>query len=159
MGDKSKVTPKQQAENTKILQGLLALPENRFCAECNSRGPRWASVNLGIFLCFRCSGIHRSLGVHISQVRSITLDTWLPNQVKKMQDTGNERAREYYEFHRPESSPRPKESSDARTIEQFARAKYERKSWIRKDSDPQPEKSANERVKVILALFRMWFIM
>ena len=45
------------------------------------------------------------------------------------------------------------------TIEQFARAKYERKSWIRKDSDPQPEKSANERVKVILALFRMWFIM
>ena len=32
------------------------------------RGPRWASVNLGIFICMQCSGIHRSLGVHISKV-------------------------------------------------------------------------------------------
>ncbi|CAL5402949.1 unnamed protein product [Camellia sinensis] len=31
-------------------------------------GPRWASVNLGIFVCMQCSGIHRSLGVHISKV-------------------------------------------------------------------------------------------
>ncbi|RVX08587.1 putative ADP-ribosylation factor GTPase-activating protein AGD15 [Vitis vinifera] len=32
-----------------------------------SRAPRWASVNLGIFICMQCSGIHRSLGVHISK--------------------------------------------------------------------------------------------
>ena len=35
---------------------------------CSCRGPRWASVNLGIFICMQCSGIHRSLGVHISKV-------------------------------------------------------------------------------------------
>lgn len=35
------------------------------------RGPRWASVNLGIFICMQCSGIHRSLGVHISKVHKI----------------------------------------------------------------------------------------
>ena len=34
------------------------------------RGPRWACVNLGIFICMQCSGIHRSLGVHISKVLS-----------------------------------------------------------------------------------------
>ena len=35
------------------------------------RAPRWASVNLGIFVCIQCSGIHRSLGVHISKVQQI----------------------------------------------------------------------------------------
>ena len=37
-------------------------------AHFSCRGPRWASVNLGIFICMECSGIHRSLGVHISKV-------------------------------------------------------------------------------------------
>ena len=44
-------------------------------------GPRWASRNLGIFLCIRCAGIHRNLGVHISKVKSVNLDTWTPEQI------------------------------------------------------------------------------
>jgi stromal membrane-associated protein len=44
-------------------------------------GPRWASWNLGIFLCIRCAGIHRNLGVHISKVKSVNLDSWTPEQV------------------------------------------------------------------------------
>ena len=44
-------------------------------------GPRWASWNLGIFLCIRCAGIHRNLGVHITKVKSVNLDTWTPEQV------------------------------------------------------------------------------
>lgn len=43
---------------------------------CPSAGPRWASMNLGIFVCLNCSGIHRRLGVHISKVKSVTLDGW-----------------------------------------------------------------------------------
>ena len=31
--------------------------------------------------CLRCAGIHRNLGVHISKVRSVNLDSWTPQQV------------------------------------------------------------------------------
>lgn len=44
-------------------------------------GPRWASWNLGIFLCIRCAGIHRNLGVHVSRVKSVNLDSWTAEQV------------------------------------------------------------------------------
>ncbi|KAA8542920.1 hypothetical protein F0562_024072 [Nyssa sinensis] len=89
-----------------ILEGLLKLPENRECADCWSKAPRWASVNLGIFICMQCSGIHRSLGVHISKVRSTTLDTWLPEQVAFMQSMGNEKANSYWEAELPPSFDR-----------------------------------------------------
>ena len=45
-------------------------------------GPRWASWNLGIFMCIRCAGIHRNLGVHISRVKSVNLDSWTPEQIE-----------------------------------------------------------------------------
>lgn len=44
-------------------------------------GPRWASWNLGIFLCMRCAGKHRNLGVHVSKVKSVDLDTWTAEQL------------------------------------------------------------------------------
>ncbi|KAJ0106325.1 hypothetical protein Patl1_19331 [Pistacia atlantica] len=82
MNGKASVSKELDARHSKILEGLLKLPENRECADL---APRWASVNLGVFICMQCSGIHRSLGVHISKVRSTTLDTWLPEQVAFMQ--------------------------------------------------------------------------
>ena len=45
-------------------------------------GPRWASWNLGVFMCIRCAGIHRNLGVHVSRVKSVNLDSWTPEQIE-----------------------------------------------------------------------------
>lgn len=55
----------------------------------------WASVNNGVFLCLTCSGLHRGMGVHISQVRSLTLDSWSDRQLKSMSLGGNKNMREY----------------------------------------------------------------
>lgn len=70
---------------------ILALPGNETCADCGSTQVNWASINLGITLCIECAGIHRSLGVHLSKVRSLTLDTevWSPEIVQLMLSLGN----------------------------------------------------------------------
>lgn len=139
MNEKANVSKELNAKHRKILEGLLRLPENRECADCKTKGPRWASVNLGIFICMQCSGIHRSLGVHISKVRSATLDTWLPEQVTFIQSMGNEKANSYWEAELPPNYDRV-------GIENFIRAKYEEKRWVPKDGKPSsPARGREEK--------------
>ena len=117
----------EQRRLLKRLDACLKRPENQLCADCPSRQPRWASVNLGIFICTNCSGIHRSLGVHISFVRSTTLDTWKEKQVVDMETMGNDRANAYWEARLP---PGAKPTSSALpVVEKYIRAKYERKMY------------------------------
>lgn len=61
---------------SRLLQVVRDADEgNNWCADCGSSSKvEWVSINLGIVLCIECSGIHRSLGTHISKIRSLTLD-------------------------------------------------------------------------------------
>ncbi|XP_019443985.1 PREDICTED: probable ADP-ribosylation factor GTPase-activating protein AGD5 isoform X1 [Lupinus angustifolius] len=116
--------------NYQRIGSVLIAKLSMYLAGSEIIGPRWASVNLGIFICMQCSGIHRSLGVHISKVRSATLDTWLPDQVAFIQSLGNEKANSYWEAELPPHYDRV-------GTENFIRAKYEEKRWVSRDGKPK----------------------
>ncbi|KIK94685.1 hypothetical protein PAXRUDRAFT_431741 [Paxillus rubicundulus Ve08.2h10] len=110
--------------NAKILRELVRQPDNKVCADCKRNDPRWASWNLGVFLCIRCSGIHRGMGTHISRVKSIDLDMWTPEQMESIQQWGNRRANLYWEAHL-KAGHIPLDHK----MESFVRSKYESRRW------------------------------
>uniref|UniRef100_A0A8C9REQ9 Arf-GAP with coiled-coil, ANK repeat and PH domain-containing protein n=1 Tax=Scleropages formosus TaxID=113540 RepID=A0A8C9REQ9_SCLFO len=131
------------------LQRVLAIPGNDRCCDCGAADPRWASINLGITLCIQCSGIHsRSLGVHFSKVRSLTLDTWEPELLKLMCELGNAVINGIYEARRQELATRKPRAGDSRQeAESYIRAKYVEKRFVHR---PSP---AEQKAK-LLALSR-----
>ncbi|XP_077468627.1 stromal membrane-associated protein 1-like [Stigmatopora argus] len=122
---------KLNEQHQAILSKLLREDENKHCADCDAKGPRWASWNLGVFMCIRCAGIHRNLGVHISRVKSVNLDQWTQEQMQSMMDMGNGRAKQVYEAHLPENFSRPQTDQ---AVEVFIRDKYERKKYHDKEA-------------------------
>ncbi|KAM5348746.1 hypothetical protein ACJ41O_008569 [Fusarium nematophilum] len=122
------------AQNQATIKSLLKLEPNKVCADCKrNKHPRWASWNLGVFICIRCSGIHRGMGTHISRVKSVDLDSWTDEQLQSILSWGNARANKYWEA-KLAVGHAPSESK----IENFIRTKYELKRWVMEGPMPDP---------------------
>ncbi|XP_050838693.1 arf-GAP with coiled-coil, ANK repeat and PH domain-containing protein 3 [Serinus canaria] len=116
-----------------ILQRVQSIPGNEQCCDCGQPDPRWASINLGILLCIECSGIHRSLGVHCSKVRSLTLDSWEPELLKLMCELGNSTMNQIYEAQCEELGlKKPTAGSSRQDKEAWIKEKYVEKKFLKK---------------------------
>ncbi|XP_056663410.1 arf-GAP with coiled-coil, ANK repeat and PH domain-containing protein 2 isoform X5 [Monodelphis domestica] len=116
------------------LQQVQCIPGNASCCDCGLPDPRWASINLGITLCIECSGIHRSLGVHFSKVRSLTLDTWEPELLKLMCELGNDVMNRVYEAKIEKMGIKKPQPGQRQEKEAYIKAKYVEKKFVDKDS-------------------------
>ncbi|KAL3500963.1 hypothetical protein ACH5RR_035412 [Cinchona calisaya] len=143
-------------KSEKPIDVLRKVCGNDKCADCGAVEPDWASLNLGVLVCIECSGVHRNLGVHISKVRSLTLDVkvWETSVLTLFQSLGNSFANSVWEdlvqsrssfqidlgstglckSDKPQllyiSKPSPADSIS--TKEKFIHAKYADKIFVRK---------------------------
>jgi hypothetical protein len=114
----SSVSPSEEADMA-MLQRIADQPGNRYCADCyrslsQENAQRWATISLHqrptcAFLCIRCAGVHRSLGTHISKVRSPDLDRWTPEAIIHARAWGNARSNAIWERLKPADVRPPEE--------------------------------------------------
>ncbi|XP_024023730.1 ADP-ribosylation factor GTPase-activating protein AGD3 isoform X1 [Morus notabilis] len=148
-------------KSEKPLDVLRRVIGNDKCADCGAPEPDWASLNLGVLVCIECSGVHRNLGVHISKVRSLTLDVkvWEPSVISLFQSLGNTFANSVWEELLQSRSAfqvdlvstgsyksdkaqlsfisKPSHADSISVKEKFIHAKYAEKLFVRKPKDRQ----------------------
>ncbi|KAG4166741.1 hypothetical protein ERO13_A13G151932v2 [Gossypium hirsutum] len=94
------------------LKNLMNQTDNRICADCGAPDPKWASANIGVFICLKCCGVHRNLGARISKVR-------------------NSSANAIYEAYIPEGYSKPGPDSTHGERSRFIRSKYELQEFLK----------------------------
>ncbi|GMH09658.1 hypothetical protein Nepgr_011499 [Nepenthes gracilis] len=128
---------REEERKEKIIRGLMKLPPNRRCINCNSLGPQYVCINFWTFICMTCSGIHREF---THRVKSVSLSKFTSQEVEALQKGGNQRARETFLMDWDLERQRLPNSSDVESVRQFIKNVYvDRKFSVGKNSGKPPK--------------------
>ncbi|KAL4283194.1 hypothetical protein GQ457_16G004810 [Hibiscus cannabinus] len=139
MGSRKKVKDDERLERT--IRGLLKLPENKRCINCNILGPQYVCTTFLTFVCTNCSGIHREF---THRVKSISLGKFSEEEVTALQAAGNERGRQiYFKAWDPQIHSFP-DGSNLHKLRDFIRQVYvERRYAGERDRERERERVDN----------------
>eukprot|EP01083_Nonionella_stella_P200014 732949_1 len=112
---------------------LLSKKGNNHCIDCGSNNPKWASVNNGCTLCIECAGSHRGMGVHISFVRSLTMDKWSKLQLATLRNGGNNTLKQFWKQQKFPNNITTKQRFDNNAMDKY------RNNLLRKAKNKSPE--------------------
>uniref|UniRef100_A0A3Q3J4W1 Arf-GAP domain-containing protein n=1 Tax=Monopterus albus TaxID=43700 RepID=A0A3Q3J4W1_MONAL len=119
---------KQEEKHLKMLREMTSLPPNRKCFDCDQRGPTYANMTVGSFVCTSCSGILRGLNPP-HRVKSISMTTFTQQEIDFLQKHGNEACKQIWlGLYDDRTSPVP-DFREPQKVKEFLQDKYEKKRW------------------------------
>ncbi|XP_064197675.1 arf-GAP domain and FG repeat-containing protein 1b isoform X4 [Anguilla rostrata] len=119
---------KQEEKHLKMLREMTSLPPNRKCFDCDQRGPTYANMTVGSFVCTTCSGILRGLNPP-HRVKSISMTTFTQQEIEFLQKNGNEFCRQIWLGLYDDRTSSVPDFREPQKVKEFLQEKYERKRW------------------------------
>lgn len=151
VGASSKHNDHHTSVATSLIDVVMSQHEsNSRCCDCgDSQTVEWISINLLCVICIKCSGVHRSMGSHVSKVRSLTLDSFTSPEILHLlrNDISNANVNSIYESNDLQATKITPQSSDSERS-QYITDKYQARKMV-SDGNQDAKTTLKSLIKAI----------